>query len=239
MIRRTIGILMLTVVLLFSTATTGVTAETGPSDILRQKSQKVLDIIGDTAYRTPEQINRVRDQLIREVKPLFGFREMTLRSLGHFARQLNSEQINQLTDLFQQLLEKVYVERLTKHLTETNKPLKIKSFKITGEERKGRYARVHSKLSFLKGDKSTSVQVNYKMVNRHGEWKIYDLEVEDLSIISNYRDQFTEILTNYSVDYLMKKIHKMIAKKDQALQSNPNGSTEERRQDSSSSKVTK
>jgi len=210
--------LLLSLTLVFTMVWTGplVAQDQAPEQLLREKIDSVMNIIGDTVYTNAQQVQQVQNRLIQTIEPLFGFREMTIRSLGHHARSLNSEQIDRLTDLFRRLLEKIYVERLTTQLESSKDGFKVDSVSITETDRREQYAKISSVLTVNKGSETKNFHINYKMVNR-GEWKIYDIEIENLSIISNYRDQFTETLTNSSFDQLVDMIQKMVQKKKQSL----------------------
>ncbi len=177
-----------------------------PRETIRAEFDKIQALLGDTSYHKGKNIANLRKKIIDKMGPLFAFREMTLRALGPHARMATESQVKKMTKLFRELLKVMYVERLTGRLAETEKKFKLKKVEIIGEELKGQYARVKSVVYFELDEVQKNIPLNYSMVNRGDTWKIYDVHVQNISLISNYRSQFTEIINNISINGLIKNL---------------------------------
>ncbi len=174
--------------------------------VIQGKIDRTLAILRDTGLQNSDNLPALRRRLIAELEPLFTFREIAIRALGVHARQLKPEQIDALTASFKRLLERVYIDQLTAHLVKSDNPYKIVDILIARQELKGNYAKIYSLAKIRKNAEEADILMNYRMVNRADQWKVYDVEIEGVSLIENYRSQFNEVLTNNSFDSLLQSI---------------------------------
>lgn len=161
-----------------------------PTEQTRATVDKVLSIL-----RSGGNSDQRRNQLRDVIYPRFDFAEMAKRSLGpHWARRSPQEQ-QEFVKLFTDLLESSYID-------------KIEGFNgekviYTREQVDGDNAEVFTKVVTTKGEEFT---INYKLHRVGDEWKAYDVVVEDISLVNNYRSQFNRVLANSSFDELLKKL---------------------------------
>lgn len=188
-------------------------ADTPPNEVIQDQVDSFLVLLDDKSLIKPENHDLLKEKLIQKFEPMFAFREMTLRALGTHGRQLDDGQIDEVATVFRNLLEEIYVSRLTGHLTASEDTTVIDSINVTDTEKRGSYARVNSSVLLRKGNETSELGLNYKMVNRGDEWKIYDVEIEGVSLIANYRSQFSNILANESVDVLLKRLKEKLEQK--------------------------
>lgn len=189
--------------------------------VIQEKITHTLAILRDTAMQKPAAVPALRKRLIEELEPLFIFREMTVRALGTHARELKADQVDTLAGSFKRLLERVYIDRLTANLVSAENPYKVEDIQITRQEVIGNYARINSKARISKNADETDLLMNYRMVKRDGKWYVYDLEIEGISLIENYRAQFNEVLTNKSFDDLVASIEKNLREMDRDQKEKP------------------
>lgn len=182
-------------------------AETAPEAVIKDRVDRVLQILDNEEIVRSD--TRLRKEVTKTLEPLFDFNEMTLRALGAHGRKLNQQQISRLTTAFKNLLENIYVARFTPHFSGDGNSIELKEINIFPGERRGPYARVLSDVILTRGGETQIINLNFRMVNRGNGWHIYDLEIEGVSLISNYRSQFANILTNHSFDYLLETIQNM------------------------------
>src|SRR5204863_9836056 len=129
------------------------------------------------------------------IYPRFDFTEMAKRSLGaHWARRSPQEQ-QEFVKVFTGLLERSYLDQI-----ETSEGEKVKYGR---EQIEGDNAEVFTKVVTPKGEE---VAINYKLHQVGGDWKVYDVVVEDISLVNNYRSQFNRVLANASFDDLMRRL---------------------------------
>jgi len=168
----------------------GLAAAGLPTDQTRETVDKVLGILQSGAKG-----DQRRQQLRDTIYPRFDFPEMAKRSLGsHWSRRTPQEQ-QEFTKVFTGLLESSYVDKI-----ETFNGEKVL---YAREQVAGNNAEVFTKVVTKKGEEFS---INYKLHRVGGEWKVYDVVVEDISLVNNYRSQFNRILANASFDELMKKL---------------------------------
>jgi phospholipid transport system substrate-binding protein len=162
---------------------------------------KVLKTLGDPAFKA-----KPRDVKITEVGNIIGevfdFTELSKRTLGREWKKMNGEQQKEFVELFKKLLQDVYADRL---LAYTDQKI------VFGKEsmlKKGR-AEVQSNIVLSDGRK---VPIFYRLTNKSGEWKAYDLVIEGVSMVKNYRTQFREILAKDSPEKLLEILRNKVGK---------------------------
>ena len=135
----------------------------------------------------------------------FDFPEMAQRSLGaHWQRRTPEEQ-TEFIKVFSDLLEQTYVDKIESYNNE--------KFIYTNERIDGPYAEVGSKMRTSKGEEFT---INYKLHRAGEDWRVYDLVIENVSLMNNYRSQFNRILANSTYDELVSRIKAKVSdKRDQ------------------------
>jgi len=133
--------------------------------------------------------------------PKFNFLEMGKRSLGkkHW-KQISPEERKAFVDLFGKLLENSYANKLEHYSDE--------KINYVDEIVKGRYAMVKTEVV----RKNDTINVDYKLIESPSNWRVYDIVVEGVSLIKNYRSQFGKIIHNDSFDALMEKLNAKVKK---------------------------
>ena len=127
---------------------------------------------------------------------------MAQRSLGaHWQRRTPEEQA-EFIKVFSDLLEQTYVDKIESYNNE--------KFIYMNERIDGRYAEVGSKIQTSKGEEFS---INYKLHRVGADWRVYDLVVENVSLVNNYRSQFNRILTSSTYDELISKIKAKVSGK--------------------------
>ena len=172
------------------------------TDNLKQVVDKVLTILKDPAYAAPEK-KAERYRLIHEAASgTFEWEEMARRTLGPHWRDLSTEQQKQFIDIFVDFLERTYISKIELFLQESKDftAKNISYLKETIEQE--RYALVETKI--LLNDKE--LPLNYKLINKNGRWVVYDLTIEGVGLVANYRTQFNDILANGSFTTLIDKL---------------------------------
>ncbi len=186
-----------------------------PDEFIEEKIAEVLAILGDTDPVDAIQADTVQQRLIETLEADFDFEEMTLRTLGPYARQITDEQLDEMIDLFSELLKEVYVNRITGDLADVDGVYEIRAIDVDGfeERRDGTYARVFTTARLYWDDDDYNAKITYYLI-KHDDWKIYDFEVEGISLIRNYRRQFDNILARQSIADLLKLLREHIQKEE-------------------------
>jgi phospholipid transport system substrate-binding protein len=171
-------------------ATAGAAAEQ-----VRQTVEKLLAVLNDPQLKGERQTNARREKLRQVIYQRFDFTEMAKRSLGSHWRRLTAEQQKEFVKLFTRLLEDAYLDKIESYNGE-----KVRYLKEREDEN---YAEVDTKIVSGKGQEFL---VNYRLHNVNGDWKVYDVIIEDISLVNNYRSQFNRVLAKSSFQELLERM---------------------------------
>jgi len=174
-----------------------------PTDGIKKTTDRILAIVSDPALKGPENKNK-RGQLIRKaVDERFNWEAMTKRSLARHWRKRTEAEKNEFISLFGKLLERTYLDKVGSYSGE--------KVIYVGETIDGRYGTVTAKILT---HSQTEVEVRYRLKELNGDWRVYDISVEGVSLVNNYRKQFNSIILRSSYDELVQKLRKKVAEKD-------------------------
>ncbi len=161
---------------------------------VRGTVENALTIVRNPDLKSADQKENLRTQLFRVFDPGFDFTEMAKRSLGPHWERRTFEEKREFVKVFAGLLGKVYADRM-----ETYTSQKIL---YTREIEDGNYSEVNTKI--VTGNSSEEMSVNYKLHSVDNEWKIYDLVIEGVSLVNNYRSQFDRVIARSSFENLVR-----------------------------------
>ncbi|PIE69902.1 MAG: hypothetical protein CSA21_00065 [Deltaproteobacteria bacterium] len=178
-------------------------ADEGPMATLKPILTDLTSILLDKNLKGDAHRQERRARIMTEVKKGFDFREMSKRVLGRTWRTISAEQQQQFTELMTKLLENVYIGKFEEYEQHAEKY----GVKYVGELVKGRRAQVTTEIA---GGKQGQL-VHYVMQLDGDVWKVYDVNIEGMSLIRNYQEQFKSILRTEKFAGLVKTIEKKIA----------------------------
>ena len=168
---------------------------------IRGTIDRAIEILKDPALAQKEKKEERRDLLRKEIEPIFDFAEMAKRSLGQNWRDRTPEERKQFVALFQELLENSYLATIESYRGEV--------IRYGKETLDGPYAQVETLVVTTRGQE---FPVNYRMLSNSGKYRIYDVVIEGISLVNNYRSQFNSILQKSSFREMMDKLRGTIKK---------------------------
>jgi phospholipid transport system substrate-binding protein len=190
--RKHLGVFFVVFGLIF--ANTSVWAD-GPMDDIRRTTEKLLSILGDSGLKCDERARERRERIRATVDERFDWEAISRRSLSSKWNELSEEERRQFTDLFGKLVEQTYMDRLENYSGE--------KVIYLDEEIGGNKAKVRVKII---SDKNQEIPVEYRMEKKKGNWMVYDILIEGVSLVKNYRVQFNDILTKSSYSELLSRL---------------------------------
>lgn len=132
-----------------------------------------------------------------KVLPHFDFLRMTRLAMGKYWRQANATQQQQLSDGFRDLLVRTYSSSLSQY---KDQQLKVKGSDMDSN---GLEATVHTQVIPSGGP---SIPIDYRMEKMGDDWKVFDIQVDSVSLVTNYRGEFGEIVRSRGVDGLIQAL---------------------------------
>ena len=187
---RTIKGLCFTFTLIFLLGRGKVFATT-PMEQIRETLQQVMTVVSGPSNGDHQE---QKDLLQKALMPRFDWDEMAKRVLGRHWDSVGNRQ-DEFVAAFAEFLGNSYMGKIGSY--------KDEKVLFVGERTENNRAQVDTKIVPSKGE---STSVSYRLHRVQGEWKIYDVVVEDISIVSNYRSQFERILAKGSFDDLLKRL---------------------------------
>ena len=166
-----------------------------PTDQIRITVDRVFTILKDPALISAGAKEARRSELRKAIFPRFDFEEMAKRSLGSEWRRRTPAEQEEFIRLFTELLKDSYVDSIESY--RGNKVV------YRRESQDGDYADVGTKVINERGEEFT---IDYRLNLEGSEWKVYDVIIENISIVNNYRSQFRRILGRSSFAQLLQTI---------------------------------
>ena len=167
----------------------------GPTDRMKDTTDKIIAIVSDPAFKGPEKAEEKKKSIRNVVDEVIDWEEMSRRSLGIHWQKRTDEEKREFVRLFSLLIEKTYRDKAEDYAGE--------KVNYVGEKIDGDYAEVESRILT---SKNTEIPVNYKMTKKQGKWWVYDIVIEGVSFVNNYRTQFNSILASSSYPGLVKQL---------------------------------
>ena len=161
---------------------------------LKGTIDQVMEIVSDKNLQKNPTLRREK---LRQVIGLrFNYKQMVMRSLAKNYKNRSENERKEFTMLFKKLLENSYASKIENYRNET--------INYVGEQIKGKYALVKTQIVRKDG----VIDVDYKMLKENGQWLVYDFVIEGVSLIRNYRSQFSKIISTESYPVLVSKLRK-------------------------------
>ncbi len=171
-----------------------------PSDQIRQTTEKILAIVQDPAMKGPDKDVERQRQMRKMIDERFDWAAMARSAIGKHWRDLSEAQRTEFTGLFSELIEKTYMSKIESYSGE--------KILYKGDKVDEMYGVADVVISTLKG---ADIPVSYRVQKKGADWLVYDVNIEGVSLVNNYRSQIGAILNSSSYANLIVKIKAKIA----------------------------
>ncbi len=176
-------------------------ASSSPLQLIQSGSDRGLQIIKSSLFEGGPSLQQRREEILTITEEYFDFDEMAKRALGRPRKEISAEERQEFLRLFKQLLFNTYISRVEATATPTTRTL------YQGEQIEGRYALVKTRVA---NDKEPDFEIDYRLVLSGSEWKVYDVVIEGISLVNNYRQQFASILNNKPFKDLLNQLREKV-----------------------------
>ncbi len=163
-----------------------------PTDAVSATVDEVIRLLSDPALKAPAQKARRRQQIKQTVDRRFDYEEMAKRSLPNW-NQLSAAQRREFVGLFAELLETSYADKLEKY---SGEKVAYQGERVDGE-------RAEVKTMLLR--RNDRIPINYRLLNK-SQWLVYDVVIEGVSLVNNYRSQFSRVISESSYQELVRRL---------------------------------
>jgi phospholipid transport system substrate-binding protein len=166
-----------------------------PTDQLRDGIERIFKILGDPDLRGDEKASQRKTAVTRIAGEIFDFTEMSKRTLGRHWDQRTPAERQDFARLFTELIQRSYFSRIDEHGSEKTV--------FRGETVDGQHAVVRTMLLLTHG---SQMPLDYSMQNTGDRWRVYDLSIDGISLVANYRAQFNRIIRTSSYVELVTRL---------------------------------
>jgi phospholipid transport system substrate-binding protein len=189
-----IGISLLIIFILSAPVYAGV-----PMTTVEATVKRVLDVLRDPRLKSPAAKEAKKEKLRIIYKDMFDEMEFSKRTLARNWNKFNPAQRMEFVNLFEQVLEKAYIDKI---LDYSNEKIEFYKESMIAESQ----AEIQSKII----TSSKEIPIFYRMILKDGKWKVYDVVVENVSLVQNYRTQFNDILSSNTPEQLLEILRKKV-----------------------------
>jgi len=173
-----------------------------PLDTVKTNVNSVIEAMRDPKLKG-EAGKKVKEQRIVVIADkMFDFVELSKRTLGLNWNKFTPEQRKEFVALFKTILKDAYIDKITAYTDE-----KVNFTKETP------LSETTIEVQSVVATKNAQVPIYYRVIKKDSDWKVYDVVIEGVSLISNYRTQFREILGNNPPETLLETLRKKVGKK--------------------------
>lgn len=163
-----------------------------PTEAMRSTVSQAIGVLQDQELKKPERTEERVTRLKKIADSRFDYGEMAKRSLGSQWNKLGERERQEFVDLFTEFLTATYMEKIHSYSDE--------EVTFLSERLDGNYAEVRS----IMVGKKTETPMDYRLMTKDGDWKAYDVVVDGISLVQNYRGQFAAILRSSSYEHLLQ-----------------------------------
>jgi len=182
-----------------------------PMAAIKAPVDSVIEILNNPKYKVAGTKSAQRDEIWKVVKPMFDFDEIAKRAVARSWSDFNDAEKAEFTDVFAQFLGNTYIDKIQgEYHNEQIVYLGQDFYSDTYAEVKTQIVR-----------ETLSIPVNYRMIkDGEGRWMVYDIIVEGVSLVKNYRTQFASILSKDKPAQLIQRLNEKLAEQNKRLTEN-------------------
>jgi phospholipid transport system substrate-binding protein len=166
-----------------------------PTDQLRDGIERIFKILGDPDLRGDEKASQRKTAVTKIAGEIFDFSEMSKRTLGRHWDERTPAERQDFARLFTELIQRSYFSKIDEHGSEKTS---FRSETIDGD-----HASVRTILLLARG---SQMPLDYSMHNVNNRWRVYDISIDGISLVANYRAQFNRIIRTASYADLVTKL---------------------------------
>ncbi len=206
-LKSTAGVLAVYVLMIFP----AVAVSLEPMATIKAPIDTVIAILNDPQYKVKGTKSAQRDEIWKNVKPMFNFDEIARRTVARNWSDFNDAEKAAFTDVFAQFLGNTYIDKVQGEYHNEQIVYLGQDF----------YSDIYAEVKTQIVRETLKIPVNYRMLKGgDGQWKVYDIIVERVSLVKNYRTQFASILSKDKPAQLIRQLNDKLAEQNKRLAEN-------------------
>ncbi len=166
-----------------------------PTEVIRVAVDEITAILRDPKYKDPANFEEQKSRVTAKAEKFIDKRRFAQITLGRDWRRLTPAQQEEFTELYARLVEDTYVDRIREY---SDEKVIFTGESMTGENK--------AEVSTLVVSKGKDIPVAYRMFKDEGRWRAYDVLVEGVSLVMNYRSQFNQLMANGGPERLLEQL---------------------------------
>ena len=170
-----------------------------PMTTVEATVNRVLDVLRDAKLKSPAAKEKKKEKLRIIYKDMFDEIEFSKRTLTRNWNKFSPDERMEFVNLFEQVLEKSYIDKI---LDYSNEKVDFYKENMLSDNQ----AEIQTKIVTA----SKEIPIFYRMILKDGKWKVYDVVVENVSLVQNYRTQFNDILAKNTPEKLLEILRKKV-----------------------------
>ncbi|MDJ0912057.1 MAG: ABC transporter substrate-binding protein [Desulfobacterales bacterium] len=176
-----------------------------PGDVIRKAMDQAIKIMNDPNLQGEGNSEKLQEEIWKVIKPMFDYIEISKRTLARNWKKFSRDQRKEFTDSFIEVLKNTYLSQLKSEYKDVK--INVVGENLVSENK----AQVNTRI--LRQD--LDVPVDFRMVLKKDQWRVYDVVIEGVSMVKNYRTQFNELLNKETPDQLIARLKTKIEKQKQ------------------------
>lgn len=170
-----------------------------PLDAVQANVNKVLEVLRDPKLKSDLAKDIKNDKLQPIYKAMFDDVELSRRTMARNWNNMDAAQRHEFVQLFRQVLEKAYADKI---LSYTNEKVVF--------DRETPLSGIQAEIQTRIITSSKEIPVSYRVILKDGAWRVYDVVIEGVSLVQNYRSQFNDILAKNTIEQLLEILRKKV-----------------------------
>lgn len=175
-------------------------AATAPDQLVRTTTNEILALLKKNHLVYKKDDKKLYGMVHKHILPHFDFSAMSRLVLARHWRQANEDQRNRFRDAFRDLLVRTYATALLKYRDEK---VLFLPYHAKPEDK-----RVLVKTEVVQAGGGANIPLNYKFFRKNSDWKVYDVSIDGVSLVTNYRSVYAEKIRKEGIDALIVSITK-------------------------------
>jgi len=189
----------LSVLLFFVFSSASVAASIGPDQLIKDTSEKVLSALEKNKEKYKEKPDEIYLLVNDIILPHLDFRAMSKLSLGKNWRKANADQQTRFIAAFKTMLIRTYSKSLTEYAGEE---IKFLPYRPPAEGKRT----VTVKTEINQSNGGPAIPINYSLRIKNDIWKVYDIKIDGISLVTNYRNSFASDINRVGIEGLIEKL---------------------------------